>query len=105
MNHIGHHAPNHEPVGFIHPDRREFTVPWDEPAKGSAFVHFELFNSEFAIYESYHKVAFRASTIRTGSLRTFCSHDTQGMVRHESGVAEDAHSAFASLSCRFFILR
>ena len=51
------------------------------------------------------RFAFRASTIRTGSLRTFCSHDTQGMVRHESGVAEDAHSAFASLSCRFFILR
>ena len=23
MNHIGHHAPNHEPVGFIYPDRRE----------------------------------------------------------------------------------
>ena len=42
------------------------------------------------------RFAFRASTIRTGSLRTFCSHDTQGMVRHESGVAEDAHSAFAS---------
>lgn len=59
MNHIGHHAPNHEPVGFIYPDRREITVPWDEPAKGSAFVHFELFNGEFAIYEGDDEVAVR----------------------------------------------
>lgn len=59
MNHIGHHAPYHEPVGFIYPDRREITVPGDEPAKGSAFVHFELFDGEFAIHEGDDEVAVR----------------------------------------------
>ena len=57
MNHIGNHSPNHEPVVFINSYRREITVPWDEPAEGSAFIHFELLDGKFAIYESYHKVA------------------------------------------------
>ena len=57
MNYIGNYAPNHEPVVFIYPDWGEVFVPWDEPAEGSAFIHFELLDGEFAIYESYYKVA------------------------------------------------
>ena len=49
MNHIGNHAPNHESVGLIYPDRGEVLVPWDEPSEGSALIHLELLDGEFAI--------------------------------------------------------
>lgn len=42
MNHIGNHAPDHEAVGFIYPDRGEVLVPWDEPAEGAALIHLEF---------------------------------------------------------------
>ncbi len=42
MNHIGNHAPDHEAVGFIYPDRGEVLVPWNEPAEGAALIHLEL---------------------------------------------------------------
>ena len=38
MNHIGNHAPDHEAVGFIYPDRGEVFVPWDESAEGTALI-------------------------------------------------------------------
>lgn len=57
MNHIGNHAPNHESVGFIYPDRREVFVPWNEPAEGAALIHLELLDGEFAIYEGDDEIA------------------------------------------------
>ena len=57
MNHIGNHAPDHEAVGFIYPDRREVLVPWNEPAEGAALIHLELLDGEFAIYEGDDEVA------------------------------------------------
>ena len=59
-----------------------------------ALAENELIKMRWRDFTFPMRFAFRASTIRTCSLRTFCSHDTQGMVRHESGVAEDAHLAF-----------
>ncbi len=70
-----------------------------------ALAENELIKMRWRAFTLPMRFAFRASTIRTCSLRTFFSHDTQSMVRHESGVAEDAHSVFTSFSCRFFILR
>ena len=57
MNHIGNHAPDHEAVGFIYPDRGEVFVPWDEPAEGTALIHLELLDGEFAIHEGDDEVA------------------------------------------------
>ena len=57
MNHIGNHAPNHESVGLIYPDRGEVLVPWDEPSEGSALIHLELLDGEFAIHEGDDEVA------------------------------------------------
>ena len=57
MNYIGNHAPNHEAVGFIYPDRGEVLVPWDEPAEGAAIIHLELLDGEFAIYEGDDEIA------------------------------------------------
>ena len=57
MNHIGNHTPNHEAVGFIYPDRGEVLVPWDEPSEGSALIHLELLDGEFAIHEGDDEVA------------------------------------------------
>lgn len=57
MNYIGNHAPNHESVGFIYPDRREVLVPWNEPAEGAALIHLELLDGEFAIYEGDDEIA------------------------------------------------
>ena len=57
MNHIGNHAPDHEAVGFIYPDRGEVLVPWDEPSEGSALIHLELLDGEFAIYEGDDEIA------------------------------------------------
>ena len=57
MNHIGNHAPDHEAVGFIYPDRGEVLVPWNEPAEGAALIHLELLDGEFAIYEGDDEIA------------------------------------------------
>ena len=57
MNLIGNYAPDHEAVGFIYPDRGEVFVPWDEPAKGSALIHLEVLDGEFAIHEGDDEVA------------------------------------------------
>ena len=57
MNHIGNHAPNHESVGLIYPDWSEVFVPWDEPAEGTALIHLELLDGEFAIHEGDDEVA------------------------------------------------
>ena len=56
MNRIGNHAPDHEAVGFIYPDRGEVFVPWDEPAEGTALIHLELLDGEFAIHEGDDEV-------------------------------------------------
>ena len=57
MNHIGNHAPDHESVGLIYPDWSEVFVPWDEPAEGTALIHLELLDGEFAIHEGDDEVA------------------------------------------------
>ena len=57
MNYIGNYAPDHEAVVFIYPDRGEVFVPWDEPAEGTALIHLELLDGEFAIYEGDDEVA------------------------------------------------
>ena len=57
MNHIGNYAPNHESVGLIYPDWGEVFVPWDEPAEGTALIHLELLDGEFAIHEGDDEVA------------------------------------------------
>ena len=57
MNHIGNHAPDHEAVVFIYPNRGEVLVPWNEPAEGAALIHLELLDGEFAIHEGDDEVA------------------------------------------------
>lgn len=57
MNHIGNHAPDHEAIGFIYPDRGEVLVPWNEPAEGAALIYLELLDGEFAIYKSDDEIA------------------------------------------------
>ena len=57
MNHIGNHAPDHEAVGFIYPDWGEVFVPWDKPSEGTALIHLELLDGEFAIHEGDDEVA------------------------------------------------
>ena len=51
MNHIGNHAPNHESVGFIYPDREKFCSMGMSHPKAAALIHLELLDGEFAIYE------------------------------------------------------